>query len=333
MIRWGAFGVAIGTAAVLLAGCDTAVAGRAVPDRGPLHATASTPITARTAFGDAVTVRPCGVVDVARLPEGWHGRLLPAESLDSCQVSVRDAGTTVDVTVGPLQPLTTYGPANYVLVATLERGMTIYAPRPEVPGFCDEYLRFTDDVELGVTATPSELDSQVDVCPAAEALARNAAEQISAGRIAHRDFPAGSVGRLDPCDLVPAGGLSGFGLPGVVPTRYPQRHECTWRGPGGESSTTLRVDFTVGTPPKAAGPRDTSTRVAGHTTVTSPVELSGTSALCVVETGLHPARDGTAGRVEIALVDVRVPSGGTAKACGAATSVATAVWPTLPLTP
>jgi hypothetical protein len=130
--------------------------------------------------------------------------------------------------------------------------MTIYAPRPEVPGFCDEYLRFPDDVELGVTASPSEPDSQVDVCPAAEALARAAAAQIAAGRITHREFPPGSVG------------------------------------------------------------------------------LSGPSALCTVETGLNPAAGGPAGQVEIALVNVRVPTGGTAKACGAATSVAATVRPKLP---
>lgn len=76
--------------AVLLTGCAMSTAGTAMPDPESLRAV---PITARAAFGDAVTVRPCSLVDLSALPGGWRGTAPPTESLDSCEFSVVDGGT------------------------------------------------------------------------------------------------------------------------------------------------------------------------------------------------------------------------------------------------
>jgi hypothetical protein len=89
------------------------------------------------------------------------------------------------------------------------------------------------------------------------------------------------------------------------------------------------MEFVVGAPPKAITSSDVTTTIAGRTTLIESFELGGSSALCLVETGLR-AYNTSGSLVETAVVDVHVPSGTTADACTVGKAVAAVTWPKLP---
>jgi hypothetical protein len=325
MTRWGVLaGV---TATLVLAGCDVPQPGAAVPDPAVLRAIANAPVSAATAFGpDESTVDPCSIVNVHKLDFNLNAAQEPADAFDDCPVSVTQTdGTKVDVSVGPLETEADQPDIQVKRIAALPKGMTLSTQTPSTPGFCDDYLTFADGVRLAVLASAHDVTSKADVCPAAEALARNAADAIRAGSVKHVRYPAGSVGKLDPCTLVPDSALAAIGLSGVSPTPFPQHHECTWRAPGGYDAGSLHVLFDIGTAPKVTDATlDSMSQIAGRTTLTTKVDT-----FCYVQTGLRTY--GTGDLVEIALVDTHAGSA-IADACGAGQTIATTVWPQLPNT-
>lgn len=317
---------ALGVLAVLLlAGCDVPEQGAALADPAALRAIANAPVSAATAFGpDESTVDPCSIVDIRQLPFNLTASPQPADGFDDCPVSVTQTdGTKVDVNVGPLETLADEPDVHLGPFTALPKGMRMAASTPATPGFCDEYVVFADNVRLAVTASATDVTSQADVCPAAQALARDAADAIRTGSVKHVRYPAGSAGRIDPCPIVPDTALAAAGLAGVRATPYPEHHECAWLPPGGFDAGSLRVLFDIGTPPKVTDTTtDSTSQLAGRTTLTTKVEK-----FCYVQTGLRPY--GTGDLVEVALVDAHsgtvVPD-----ACPAGQAVATAVWPKLP---
>ena len=326
MTRSGALvGVAALAACLTLAGCDLPRPGAAMPDPAAMQAIANAPITAARAFGPNLsTVDPCSIVDIRKLAFNFTATMSPADAFDDCPVSVTQPdGTKVDLAVGPLETAADQPTLKLDQIATLPKGMTLAKGSPQTPGFCDEYVTFADGVRLAVDANVSDLTSQSDVCPAAEALARNAADQIRAGSVKHLRYATGSVGRLDPCTLVPDSALAAAGLSGVAPIPYPEHHQCAWLPPDSDTGGSLHVLFEIGTPPKAADAQtDTMSQIAGRESVTTKIDT-----FCYTQAGLD--KYGAADLVELALVDVHsgtvVPD-----ACTVSQAVATAVWPKLP---
>jgi hypothetical protein len=310
-----------------LSACDVPEPGSARPDPAVLRALA--PVTVASAFGDASTVAPCSIVDTASVTEVTATRQL-VDGFDDCPVSVMlTDGTKVDVRVGPLESHSAADSSDVTAIALLPKGMKLYGETTRTPAFCDEYLRFADGNELAVSASASDVESQADVCPAADALARNAADRIRAGAVQHTTYPTYSLGRIDPCGVVPPSVLASAGLTGGTATEYPEHHQCAWLPADRDAGTTLRVEFVVGEAPKVIDrSSETQSRIAGRTSVTSSFALSSTEKLCYVATGLHPY--GSTGLLELAYVDVHAGTASRVDPCHAATTVAAAVWPTLP---
>jgi hypothetical protein len=330
MARWGVLG---GAAAllVLATACDIPERGQAVADPAALRAIANAPVSARTAFGpDLSTVDPCSIVDVDKLSGDLDASLEPADGFDDCPVSVTQSdGTKVDVSVGPLETRADRPTADLVPVDSLSKGMRLYTDGPETPGFCDDFVTFADDLRLLVSAEPSDVESDANVCPAAEALARNAADEIRAGSVKHTRWGPGSLGSVDPCTIVPDSAVTAAGLTGVAKAPYPERHECAWIPPNTDTSATVRVLFDIGTQPKVTDKTtDTQSDIAGRPSVTSKFQLSSSGTLCYIETAGQPS--GSGGDVEIAIVDVHTGPAAHLDACGTGTKLATTAWPALP---
>jgi len=323
MTRWN---LLAGVAAVLmLAGCAVSVPGAPLVDPVALRAIANAPLTAAGVFGpDASTVAPCSMVAISELPLSLDATQQPADGFDDCPLSVAlPDGTRVDVSVGPLETQADQPFLRSRQIATLPRGLTLATDASNSPGFCNDYLRFGDGVSLDVLASAADATSTADVCPAAEALARNAATAIRAGSIRHVAYAAGSLGRIDPCPLVTDDTLTAAGLTGFNPAPYPQHHECVWTSPT-ETGTTLRLLFDIDTPPQVTdATTDTSSQIAGRASVTTKIDK-----LCLIRTGLNTA--GSANRVEVAMVSVDTTITSTVDACTVSQAVATAVWPKLP---
>lgn len=330
MARWGVLGGVLGTAALLtLAGCDTRVDGLAIANADQL-----TPVTVAQ-FGVGRTVDPCSVVDVNQLAVSLKGSLEPADALDDCPVSVTlPGGAMTDVRVGPLETQEEETDPSLRTVETLPRSMTLYTATPSVPGFCDDYLTMSDGTALVITASASDPSSDANTCPAAEALARDAATQIAEGNIRHVTFPSGSVGAIDPCRLVPASALTAAGIANAASFEFPESHECWWSPPAPNTSgDSMYLEFIVGDEPGVVdGATDSSSQIAGRTTIDSRIMVSSTSAWCDVSTGLNTYGDGTNNLVEIAMVEMHTGDGNTTNACDLGNAVATAVWPQLPKT-
>lgn len=322
MTRWSLFA---GVAAVLmLAGCAVPVSGSAQADPAALRAIANAPITAGTFGPDASTVAPCSLVRVDALPVDLNASTQPADGFDDCPVALTQSdGTKVNVSVGPLETRADRPLLQVRQVATLPKGMTLAVDTANTPGFCYYYLTFADGLMLEVFANTADVTSTADVCPAAETLARNAATAIRTGPIRHVRFPAGSVGRIDPCHLVTDDTLSAAGLTGAVATPYPQHHECSWTAPT-DSRTTVRLLFNIDVPPKVTdATTDTASQIAGRASITTKID-----SFCFVTTGLNASGGGN--RVEEAVVTVDTGTTSTIDACTAGQAVATAVWPKLP---
>ena len=322
MTRWSLLAGVL--AVVMLAGCDVSVPGSAMVGPAVPPVAANTPLTAGVFGPDASTVDPCSLVAIGELPLYLDATARPADGFDDCPLSVtqRD-GTQVDVSVGPLETRADEPFLQLRQAATLPNGMTLVTDASNSPGFCSDYMRFTDGLLLAVSATAVDTPSTADVCPAAEALARNAAAAISAGSVSHVRYSTGSLGRLDPCQLVTADTLTAAGLIGASPIPYPQHHQCDWTSPT-DSGTTLRLAFYVDTPPQVTdATTDTASQIAGRPSVITKLE-----GICLVTTGLNAASSGN--RVEVASVDVDTTATSTVDGCTASQVVAAALWPKLP---
>jgi hypothetical protein len=330
MARWGVLGGVLGAVALsTLAGCGTRVGGAAIPQPDAL-----TPITVAQ-FGVARTVDPCSLVDINQLPVALSGYLEPADGLDDCPVSVTLPGATLtDVRVGPLETQPEETDMSLRRVASLPRYMTLYTATDNVPGFCDDYLTFSDGVSLVITANAADPSSRADTCPAAEALGRNAAAQIAQGDIRHVTFPPGSVGSIDPCHLVSGNTLARAGIPDAQSFEYPENHQCWWLPPSSDSNgDSMYLEFLVGEQPSVVDQStDSSSQIAGRNTVDSKFSVSSTSAWCDVSTGLNTYGGGTDNLVEIAMVEMHTGDGNPTNACNLGNGVAAEVWPQLPKT-
>lgn len=331
MARWGVLGGVLGVTVLLsVAGCDVQVSGSAEDnpaDTGPISMTQT--------FGQADTVDPCSLVNTNMLPADLHGSLAPADALDDCAVSIRLSNGTIGAAdVGPLETQSQADDADLTTIATLPRGMTLQTSMPRVPGFCSDFLRLHDSDGLMIAANATSPNSTANLCPAVDALAKNAAARIADGAIRHLTYPAGSVGLIDPCMLVPDSALSAAGIPNAPFSEFPEMHECIWQPTqSGSAVDTVYVDFLVGDVPTVQDTStDTSTQLAGRATIDSKFTAGSTSAWCYVNTGLNTYGAATDDLVEIASVEVHTTDGNTTHACDVGNAVAAAVWPQLPRT-
>jgi hypothetical protein len=274
MARWGVLCPVFGAVLLLaLTGCDVRVSGAArahVPAR----------VLAAQAFGDAPTVDPCSAVDLRELAPALHGFLEPADALDDCPVGVTLAdGTATDVHVGPLEDRDGGTDSELTSVADLAGGLTLYRATDQSVGYCVDYVGFTDGEALYVGASPSDTDSKANTCPAADALARNAATDIAEGGVTHRGYPAQSVGSVDPCGLLPASVLTSGGIADASPNEYPEAHECDWYSE--QTLDSVSIQFLVGPRPSVYDPSvDSAVRIAGRPTVVTKFQESPASAWC-----------------------------------------------------
>jgi hypothetical protein len=319
-------GIGVTVIALALAGCAAPTTGVPVSTPpssapAPASATTATNVAATQAFGDAPSVDPCSIVDVAAL----GATAGTPDSLDSCPIMVKlSDGRQTLVSVGPLEAR---GQQSTRYVGTLFDGMSLYQEPEPSAGNCTDYIAFTDEYFLAIEAGPADGGEQV--CPATDTVAKGVATRIANGAIRHRTFPSGSIGSLDPCGLVPGSVLSSAGMAATPPQEYPEHHECDWFAPAsGNQTDGVSLDFIVGTQPTASDPNtDTSTMVAGRPTV---LNSGGSTPGCFASAALRPFDAGGPGIFEIAQVVVSMPSGTADQACQAAATIAAAVWPQLP---
>lgn len=319
-------GVLAGVAVIAMAVAGCGAPARFEPLPGPVSSapepSPSGGVSAARAFGNAPTVDPCSIVDVAAA----GAKQAPPDALDSCPVTVTlPDGKQTLVSVGPLearnQPTARF-------VTGLSGGMSLYQQSQPPSGSCTDYISFTDAYFLDVAAT-EENGTADQVCPAADTVAKGTATLIASGKVRHRTFAANSVGPIDPCGLVPVSVLTSAGVNAGTPTEFPEHHECDWFAPDttGQNEA-VSLDFILGNRPAAGDPAtDTSTMIAGRPTVLSS---GGSTPGCFADTALHPFAGGGADIFEIAQIVVSLPGSTASQACQVATTVATTAWPRLP---
>jgi hypothetical protein len=332
------FGVLVAglLAVAVVAGCAKKVGGTALADP-EATSTSNAPAapakhgTAQELLGDFTTIDPCSLVDLQVFRSFGTPSLGDPGSLDECLVEVK---------TGAKQPLSVY-------IGTLDRTAT-YSELPGKPNrevadgvkvadydtsnsFCNQLVVFADDITLSVNAYPYEGD-EPKLCEIVQAGTGAAVDAIKSGKVKHRDFAPNSLGRVDPCAVAPGTVTTSVpGLSSIKPKAYPGKHNCLWASPDSVNGARLRVMFTATKPPVAQGTATEST-ISGRKTITTPGVDSGPSKYCFVEAPHIPfQQDGVSGLYEEAYVSVRLPKAQADQACKAATAVADAVWPHLPV--
>lgn len=284
----------------------------------------STPqLFAAKAFGDATTVDPCSVVDVAKLPASLHPTL-DAEDLpfDTCEVDLRlPGGKESQISVGPLEQGAGHSGRT---VGVLTDGMALYEDAEPPQGYCGTQLVFVDSYVLDMEAGP--VTGSPSACAIAELAGRDVAATLVAGGLRHRGYPSGSLGSIDPCGLSPVGALTAAGLPDAEATEFPEQHECSW------TTSNLSVDsvslaFLASQTPVVADPStDRVVSIAGRSTLLSDDQAD---QVCYLDTAVRPYAGGH-GLREIAELTVTTEGGDTALACHLARTVGAALWAKLP---
>lgn len=316
MTRWisGAVLAAVGFLAIT--GCSEPVQNHSANSTATSSSAPPPQIYATTAFGDARTVDPCSIVDVA----AFDGTLLTPDALDTCQVSAKlPDGTATQVDIGPLARR---GQSNTRTERLLPDGMAVLQDGQPGGGYCGDYIAFADEYVLDVTANPNPHGK--NVCPIADAVATSVATRITQGAIRHRTYPPGSVGLVDPCGLIPNNTLTAAGLINPSATHYLEQHECDWFSPN-NITPTVELHFIVVA--RSSLSSDASTHIAGRPTSIDPGDQS-----CFADTELNTYGE-NGNLVEAAEIWVEDKNGGTAEAiCNTAETLAAAVWPRLPST-
>jgi hypothetical protein len=194
--------------------------------------------------------------------------------------------------------------------------------------YCNQLFVLPEGITMSVNAAQYD-GTEPRLCDMVTAGMQRAVQVFAIGPVRHRELAANSLGRLDPCLLVPAEALAAVpGIASVAAKSYPARHGCAWTAQDG---TRMPVMFTVGPPPRPAADGSSESSIAGRSSVRSPAPDAGNYVFCGVQAAHIPfSAKGQTGLVEIAAVSVRMPRGRVDAACTAADAVATAVWPKLP---
>lgn len=324
-------------AVTVVAGCAKKVSGTALADPGAAAPTSNAPEapathgSAKELLGDFTTVDPCSLVDLQVFRSFGTPSLGDPGSLDECLVEIKTgAKQPLSVYIGTLDGKAAYPELSGKPSRDVADGLKV-ADYDTSNSFCNQLVVFSDDVTLSVNAYPYEGDES-KLCDIVEAGTGAAVDAITSGKVKHRDFPANSLGKLDPCAVTPSTVAESVpGLGSLKPKSYPGKHNCLWASSDSVNGARLRVMFTATKPPVAGGTATEST-ISGRKTITTPGVDSGPTKYCFVEAPHIPfQQDGVSGLYEEAYVSVRLPKEKADQACKAATAVADAVWPHLPV--
>jgi hypothetical protein len=323
-----------GALAIMVAGCATTVSGspRARLDsRTESQPTSTAPVPgaeALTGLGDRTTLDPCSLTDLSVFKPFGTASFGEPDSLDDCLVEIKtSASEPVRLYVGSLDW------AEALPGINTKPSTAIYAGNKIVyydtgANYCNQLLALSDGVTLSVNAAQYD-GAEPKLCDMVTAGMNQVIHVYAFGPVKHRHLASNSLGRLDPCLLVPADALTKVpGIGSIGAKGFPGKHGCVWTGPDG---TRLRVIFTVGPPPRPAADGSAEVTIAGRASVRSPTPDAGNYVFCGLEVPHIPfAAPDHPGLVEIAAVFVRMAKGRLDPACTAATDVANAVWPRLP---
>ncbi|MGW1677783.1 DUF3558 family protein [Saccharopolyspora sp. NPDC002376] len=280
--------------------------------------------TSQAMLGDLRTVDPCTMTDPAALREFGSAENAGTVSLDYCLLHVKlTNGSLVQLAVGELgrgpdqpgDPIVPRGPLRIVQNAPL-------------PGHCSRQILFADDLALRVSADLLVGDPASGLCGIAEAGADTAAAALEQHRVGHREFPANSLARVDPCQVLDSAEVQQIpGLEEAQGQPNPSGHQCSW-GEQSADSPRVQLSNTAGDPPKVLHGAATEETIAGRRTVVSVVGGDPQLPLCSAETGNLPF--GPDGQVEVAQLVVAVPGMTGIDACEYARGLAGKAWPHLP---
>ncbi|HEV8560367.1 MAG TPA: hypothetical protein VGR06_28865 [Actinophytocola sp.] len=325
-------------AGLAVSGCATPVGGTAVAGLGAggsasgraSSQAAPPPLgAAEGLLGAFTSLDPCSLTDPRVFAEFGTARFGVPDSLDDCLVEIRtSASAPVTVYVGSLDRAEAMPDLGARKSTEVPGGLKVVEYAAD-PGYCNRLVVFADGITLSVNASLYE-GEEPRLCDIVRAGVDKAVSVLREGGVRHREVARNSLSWLDPCRLVPLDTLAAVpGLDRAIPRTYPARHGCAWTA--ADNATRVRVMFTAGPPPKAAGRGATEAPIAGRTSVLSPTPDAGQYTFCGAQTGHIPFRAaGQTGLVEIAGVFVRMPKGQLDAACRAATDVAAALWPKLP---
>lgn len=324
---------------VLVSGCATAISGTprtpagAGADSRPRSSSSSSAKpsegTAAGMLGELTTIDPCSLTDTRKLASFGNAEPGVPDSLDDCLIEVKtSAPEPVELYVGGLDRTESWPDINVKPATDRQHGLKVVEYDSDST-YCNHLLVFADGITLSVNAAVYE-GEEPKLCDIVQAAMNTVVDVLGGGDVKHRSFARNSLGRVDPCGLVPVTALAAVpGLGSVRPKDYPAQHGCAWTAP--DNSVRLRIMFTAGEPPKPTGDGAKEATVAGRASVLSPTPRAGSYVFCAQQTGHIPFRaGGQSGLVEIAAVFVRMKEGQLDAACKAATDVATAVWPKLP---
>ncbi len=321
--------LAVLVAVLAVAGCSTRLGG--VPGAATTLESESEPSanTASNLLGDLATFDPCSLIEPEVFAAFGDAEWGTVESLDYCTVDVTpDDGGPILLSIGQLDDLTEN--PNAQEVEQLDGRLWIAQPTDEAT-LCTFLLVFEDNVTLEVTGSVVE-GEEPRLCSVVRSGMDEVVRIIEAGEVGERDPPDRSLQPVDPCELLTDETVAAqSGMSGSERYEPPARHMCRWSASPGPEAMTVRVVFNAGVSPSVSRPGSVSQRIAGRSTIVTPVPELGSMSYCLVDAPHvefeSPRQDGL---VEIASVWVRVAAGQVNLACQVATALAAEVWPRLP---
>jgi hypothetical protein len=326
--RWRSLVVGVlGT--LLVTGCANTIGGSAVSPPGATRPSqAAGKASAADLLGPFTSIDPCSLTDPAVFARFGTAKLGVLDSLDECLIEVTtSAPDPVVVYVGSLDHVDALPDYRGKRATDLPGGLTLVDYEDDQT-YCSKLLAFTDGITLTVSATLYD-GTATNLCDLVRAGLDKVVEVVRDKKVQHRTFAPNSLAAIDPCATVDRAVLAAVpGLGDVEPKVYPGKHNCLWAGSDAVSGPRLRVMFAVGIPPTPTGEGATAPAIAGRGSVVSPSPNAGSNVYCFVETAHIPFQPGVS---EKALVSVRLAKGQLDAACAAATAVASAVWPKLPI--
>ncbi|SFJ90973.1 hypothetical protein SAMN05421835_110168 [Amycolatopsis sacchari] len=307
--------------AVLLAACASTVAGPApAPSTPPPPPPA---LTAEQAFGDLTTIDYCSLLDLDAAGAAGAKNVksvLPAP--DQCSALTTVDGKEALLTVGGLGGKTADPDRTADVTAkTLGDGLKIESTGYGSPDECRRYLTFADGTHLAasvaLTGDDNTVDQREDLCKVEDAVLDGLVADVTARKAGHLTFPAGGIGTIDACTVVPD--VLAIAPPaladGMKPVPALTRHHCTWLDLTDYSQIEFSLDY-------GNLPGRSDVRIANRPTVTMPGDTG-----CALATDLGPSP--VRGFHQFAQLFVR-PSDNATDACTVAKTIAAATWPKLP---
>jgi hypothetical protein len=263
------------------------------------------------------------VIEPDGLPGDWSGSLDVPVGFEYCLLTVTtDDDVKADVEVGYLYRST--HDLDEHKDGEREGGITV-VPDDSGDDSCIRDIVFADGIALVVRSWPYDTDDASKMCAIADAVVDQVIDGVTAGQAAGLQVSDGSLGAVDPCELV-TGDMVAL-VPGIAADveaeRQVARHSCWWTSPEGIS---LSVQFQVGDLP------DGEVEEERHGRLTSVVEYDDdeASSLCAANGEHVPFEFESREFTEYAAVYVYLKPGQVEQACAAASAVADLLWPKLP---